>query len=44
MKEKFNTIWGKRGLDVKHINNKKVRFATKVMTSNILHKCHVDEV
>jgi hypothetical protein len=31
MKEKLGIVWGKRGMDVQHINNKKVRFETQVL-------------
>jgi hypothetical protein len=44
MKEKFDTFRGKRGLDVKNINDKNVRFVTQVLACKLLRKCHKDEV
>jgi hypothetical protein len=44
MKEKFQTFRGKRGLDVKSINDKNVRFVTQVLACKMLRKCHKDEV
>jgi hypothetical protein len=44
MKEKFDTFRGKRGLDVKRINDKEVRFTTQVLAYKLLHKCRRDEV
>jgi hypothetical protein len=36
MKEKFHTFRGKRGLDVKSINDKNVRFAMQVLSCKLL--------
>jgi hypothetical protein len=44
VKEKFETFIGKRGLDVKSINDKNVRFVTQVLAYKILRKCFKDEV
>jgi hypothetical protein len=44
MKDKFGTVRGKRGMDVQHINNKRVRFATKVLPCKLVRKCCRDEV
>jgi hypothetical protein len=44
MKEKFDTFRGKRGLDVKSISDKDVRFVTQVLACKLLCKCRKDEV
>jgi hypothetical protein len=36
MKEKFDTFRGKRGLDVKSINDKNVRFVMQVLACKLL--------
>jgi hypothetical protein len=38
MKEKFHTFRGKRGLDVKRINDKNVRFVMQVLACKLLLK------
>jgi hypothetical protein len=44
MKDKFDTFRGKRGLDVRNINDKNVRFAMQVLACKMLWKCRKDEV
>jgi hypothetical protein len=36
MKDKFDTFRGKRGLDVRNINDKNVRFAMQVLACKLL--------
>jgi hypothetical protein len=38
MKEKFQTFRGKRGMDVKSIKDKNVRFVMQVLACNMLRK------
>jgi hypothetical protein len=44
MKEKFDAFRGKRGLDIKRINEKELRFMTQDLAYKLLHNCHKDEV
>jgi hypothetical protein len=44
MKEKFQTLRGKRGLDVKNISETNVQFATQVLACKLLDKGRNDEV
>jgi len=44
MKDNFDTFRGKRGMDVRNINDKNVRFAMQVLACKMLRACRKDEV
>ena len=43
IKKKYDVVRRKRGFFIKSINNATVRFDTKVLVSNLLHKMHPNQ-
>jgi hypothetical protein len=44
VKDKFQTLWRKRGLDVKNNNEKNVQVETHMLAYKLLCNCMKDEV
>lgn len=44
MLKKYGATRGQRGIKLVQINDKAVRFETKLLASKLLMKCHSDEV